>query len=330
MGKPDAPTPPDPYETAEAQTGTNIGTAIANNTMGNVNQVTPQGNLTYSNNGYETYTGPNGESYQIPRTTATTTLNDTAQATFDQNQNAQLNLGTLANERSEFLRDYLPTTEAATDSIDSKLFELGSKRLDPRFDREQDGLQTRMANQGITAGSEAWQREMDQFGQTKNDAYNQLMLNGRGQASNEVNMPINQITALLSGSQVSNPNVQMNAQQGMATTDIGGLINQNYGQQQQNYQNEMSQSNGLMGGLFGLGGSAIMASDRRMKKDIVQIGKMNGLGVYSFRYNYEEPEAELRMGFMADEVENIAPNAVHVAGDGFKRVDYAKALEAIG
>ena len=83
------------------------------------------------------------------------------------------------------------------------------------------------------------------------------MLNGRGQASNEVNMPINQITALLSGSQVSNPNVQMNAQQGMATTDIGGLINQNYGQQQQNYQNELSQSNALMGGLFGLGSSAI-------------------------------------------------------------------------
>ena len=72
-----------------------------------------------------------------------------------------------------------------------------------------------------------------------------------------MNMPINQITALLSGSQVSNPNVQMNAQQGMATTDIGGLINQNYGQQQQNYQNELSQSNALMGGLFGLGSSAI-------------------------------------------------------------------------
>jgi len=252
MGKKSAPAPPDPYKTAEAQTGTNIGTAIANNTMANVNQVTPQGNLTYSNAGYETYTGPNGESYQIPKSTATTTLNPTAQETFEQNQGAQLNLGTLANERSEFLRDYLPTTEAATDSIDSKLYDLGSKRLDPRFERSDDALQTRMANQGITAGSEAWKREMDQQGQTKNDAYNQLLLNGRGQASAEVNMPINQITALLSGSQVSNPNVSMNQQEGAATTDIAGLINNNYNQRAQNVNQSNAQKQSLMGGLFGL------------------------------------------------------------------------------
>lgn len=329
MCTPSAPAAPDPYETAEAQTGTNIGTAIANNTMGNVNQVTPYGNLTYSNNGYETFTGPDGVEYQIPKTTATTTLNDTQQQTLDQNQGAQLNLGTLANERSAFLRDYLPTTESATDSIDAKLYDLGSKRLDPRFDREQDALRTQMANQGITEGSEAWARQMDQFGQTKNDAYNQLLLNGRGQAASEVNMPINQVTALLSGSQVSNPQTQMSAQDGMATTDIGGLINQTYNQQMQAWQQSNANSQGLMGGLFGLGSSAIMASDRRLKKDITRLGDMGGLGVYSFRYKYEEPTAELRMGFMADEVEQIAPDAVRVAGDGFKRVDYAKALEAL-
>lgn len=257
MGKSRAPAPPDPYETAEAQTGTNIGTAIANNTMANVDQVTPYGNLTYTNNGYETFTGPDGVEYQIPRSTATTTLNDTQQATLDQNQEAQLNLGTLANERSDFLRDYLPTTEAATDSIDRRLYELGSQRLDPRFEREESALQTRLANQGITAGSEAWQREMDQFGQTRNDAYNNLMLTGRGQATNEVNMPINQITALLSGSQVSNPNVAMNQQQGMATTDIGGLINENYNQRLQNFNAQQAGSNSILGGLFGLGAAGI-------------------------------------------------------------------------
>ena len=329
MCAPSPPAPPDPYQTAEAQTGTNIGTAIANNTMANVDQVTPYGNLTYTNNGYETFTGPDGAEYQIPRTTATTTLNDAQQQTLEQNQQAQLNLGTLANERSDFLRDYLPTTEAATDSIDNKLYELGSKRLDPRFAREEDALQTRLANQGITAGSEAWRREMDQFGQTKNDAYNNLVLNGRGQAASEVNMPINQITALLSGSQVSSPQTQMNQQEGMATTDIGGLINQNYNQRLQNYNTQQSGMNSILGGLFGLGSSAIMASDRRLKKDITRIGDVGGLPVYSFRYNNEEPTAELRMGFMADEVETIAPSAVVTAADGFKRVDYAKTLEAL-
>ncbi len=41
-----APEAPDPKQTASAQTATNIGTAVANNVMGNANQVTPDGNLT--------------------------------------------------------------------------------------------------------------------------------------------------------------------------------------------------------------------------------------------------------------------------------------------
>lgn len=255
MCAPKAPAPPDPYETAGAQTGTNIGTAIANNSMGNVNQITPDGSLTYEQTGTQTYTGPDGQTYEIPLTTATTSLSDANQAIYDQNQGAQLNLASLANERSDFLRDYLPGSEAATDQIDSKLYELGSKRLDPRFAQEEDALRTRLANQGIAPGSEAYNREMSLMGQNKNDAYNQLLLSGRGQALNEVNMPINQITALLSGSQVSNPNVSLNQQQGMATTDVAGLINQNYQQRQQNYQNDPR--HGILGGLFGLGAKAI-------------------------------------------------------------------------
>lgn len=256
MCAPKAPTPPDPRETSAAQTGTNIGTAIANNTMGMVNQNTPDGSLTYDQTGTYNYTDPyTGQSYDLPQYTANTTLSPEQQAIADQNNAAKLNLSSLANERSDFLRDYLPGTEAATDQIDSKLYELGAKRLDPRFEQERSALQTRLANQGIGIGSEAYNAEMDRFGQTKNDAYNQLMLQGRGQAASEVNMPINQITALLSGSQVQNPNVSMMQPQGAATTDVAGLINQNYNQRYQNYANDPRR--GLMGGLFGLGASAI-------------------------------------------------------------------------
>jgi hypothetical protein len=258
MGKPKAPAPPDPRDTSAAQTGTNIGTAVANSNLQLIDQNTPYGNLFYEQSDTYSYTDPyTGEVYEIPRYTATTTLNDQQQATLDENQAAQFNLGALANERSDFLRDYLPTTESATDSIDSKLYELGSKRLDPRFEREQQQLSTRLANQGITPGSEAYNREMELLGQSKNDAYNQLLLQGRGQAAAEVNMPINQITGLLSGSQVQNPNVSVATPQGAATTDVAGLINQNYNQQQQNYQSQLAQKNSLLGGLFGLGSSAI-------------------------------------------------------------------------
>lgn len=258
MGKPKSPEPPDPKETSAAQTGTNLATAVAGNVMGNINQVTPYGDLTYDQTGTHVFKDPfTGKKYKLPTYTATTTLNPQQQATLDQSQGAQFNLASLANERSDFLRDYLPGSEAATDQIDAKLYDLGAKRLDPRFAREEESVRSRLANQGIVAGSDAYNREMDQFNQSKNDAYNQLLLQGRGQAAAEVNMPINQITALLSGSQVSNPNVALNQQQGPATTDVAGLINQNYNQKLANYQQKSAAQQGLLGGLFGLGAGAL-------------------------------------------------------------------------
>jgi hypothetical protein len=258
MGKSKPPAPPNPQDTASAQTGTNIGTSIANNIMGMVDQNTPYGGLSYQQTGTYQYTDPyTGRSYDLPRYTATTTLNDQQQATLDQSQAAQGNLASLANERSAFLQDYLKDSGAMTDQIDAKLYDIGRQRLDPRFAQQRDQMQTRLANQGIAPGSEAYNREMTSLGQNENDAYNQLILSGRNQAMGEVNAPINQITALLSGSQVSNPNVGMYQPQGAATTDVAGLINQNYNQRLSGWQQQQAQQQGLLGGLFGLGASAL-------------------------------------------------------------------------
>jgi hypothetical protein len=101
MSKPRAPTPPNPQQVASAQTGTNVSTAIANTAMGQVNQVTPDGSLTYSTSGNHTWTDPStGQSYTVPRYTATTTLSPEAQAIRDQNNAASLNLATLAANQS--------------------------------------------------------------------------------------------------------------------------------------------------------------------------------------------------------------------------------------
>jgi hypothetical protein len=263
VGKPKAPAPPDPKQTAAASTSTNIGTAIANNTMGMVNQNTPDGSLTYSQTGTYKYTDPyTGKSYDLPTYTATTALSEMGQKIKGQNDLAQLNMAETAANQSGFLKDYLGGVwNPDTSAIEGRLMELGSQRLNPRFQQEEDQLRTRLANQGITEGSEAYNREMSRFGQSKNDAFNSLMLQGRGQAFNELqsirNQPINEITALLSGSQVSNPNVQMMQPQGAATTDVAGIINQNYNQRLANWQQQNAQRQSLMGGLFGLGASAI-------------------------------------------------------------------------
>lgn len=75
---------------------------------------------------------------------------------------------------------------------------------------------------------------------------------GFSEAFAERNQPINEITALLSGAQVSNP-AQMGAatpQTGVAGVDYAGLVNNNYNQR-------LNANNAMMGGLFGLGSAAI-------------------------------------------------------------------------
>lgn len=324
MGKSKAPTPPDPKETAGAQTSTNIGTSIANNTMGMVDQYTPDGSLVNEIIGYQDWTDPNtGTVHKIPRYKQTTSLSEMGTQIKGQNDKTQLNLAETGAQQSAFLKDYLGNIWSPdTSAIEGRLMELGSQRLNPRFAQEEDRLRTRLENQGITPGSEAWNREMASFGQSKNDAFNSLMLQGRGQAFGELqaqrNQPINEISALLSGSQVSNPNVQGATPQAMPTVDYAGLVNANYNQRLSAWQQNQANKQSLLGGLFGLGSNLIM-SDERLKTDIRRVGQTDaGLPVYTYRY---KGEPAYHMGVMAQEAEQMFPQAVHEVG-GFKAVDY--------
>lgn len=108
MGKSKAPAAPDPQETAAAQTSQNIGTAIAQQQLNNVNQVTPYGSLTYDQTGSYQYTDPNsGDVHDIPTYTATQTLSEAQQAISDQNDQSSLNLATLGASQSGRLDDLL-------------------------------------------------------------------------------------------------------------------------------------------------------------------------------------------------------------------------------
>jgi hypothetical protein len=88
-----------------------------------------------------------------------------------------------------------------------------------------------------------------------------------------------------------------------------------------NYQAQMAQNSGLMGGLFSLGSAAIMASDRRLKRDIVRIGELaKGVGLYLFRYVGGD---RLHVGVLAQELKRVRPDLVLKRADGFLAVDYA-------
>lgn len=67
-------------------------------------------------------------------------------------------------------------------------------------------------------------------------------------------------------------------------------------------------------------------SDRRLKQEIERIGTAdNGLPIYRFIYKHD-PHATVHIGFMADEVEALHPEAVTEDLTGMKMVDYGKAV----
>lgn len=349
MGKSySAPTPPDPKETAAAQTGTNVATALANATLKNVNQVTPNGNLNYEITGYTPFHDPtSGADYNIPQYTATQTLSPAGQEIKTNTDAAQKNLSSIASNQSAFLKDYLPQgvdlqtnyDTGSPDKVEAALM----ARLNPQLEQSRNALETKLTNQGLVPGSKAYNDAIDAAGRQENDARLGAILNATQQqaalaginrdaatfhnqsALTERNQPINEITALLSGSQVQQPNFVNTSQPTIPTVDYAGLVNQNYAQQVANSQAQFQSQQSMMGGLFGLG-SAFLMSDRRVKTDIRKVGTLdNGLPVYLYRYKFGGP---MHIGVMAQDVEQVKPEAVVDIG-GIKHVDYAQAVEAV-
>ncbi|WP_434733764.1 tail fiber domain-containing protein [Rhizobium sp. YTUHZ044] len=318
------PKAPDPEKTAAAQSGMNRDTALTQQAINMVNQVTPDGKLTYNQTGTSSFVDSKGNTVTTPTYTATTTLSPQQQAIKNQTDAASLNLGTIANERSNFLKDYLAKPFDVNAETEKKLYDLGTARLDPRFEQQRDELNTRLIASGIRPGTAAYDQQMSQFEQSRNDAYNNLALTGRQQAFNEASyeraQPLNEISALLSGSQVQSPSFVNTPSANVGGVDYSGLV-------QNKYNAEVQQSNAAMGGLFGLLSAPFQMfkfSDIRLKRDIRRVGTLdNGLPVYSYRMKDGGP---YELGLMAHEVEEIRPEAVITHESGFKMVDYERAV----
>jgi hypothetical protein len=265
MKTPKAPPPPDPVKTAQSQAGMNVSTGISQQLLNMTNQNTPDGSLSYDQTGSSSYVDPFGKTINIPRFTATQTLSPQGQQLHDVGQQSEINLATLGRDQSARLGGLLDRPiSLGNEETEARLMDLGSRRLNPQFARDEDSMRTRLINQGIRQGSDAWNTEMDDFGQRKNDAMNQLLLGGRGQAIQEQlterNQPLNEITALMSGSQVSQPNFVNGPQTSVAGTDYAGMVKNNYDAQVAQQQMKNSNQQALMGGLFGLAGTASSAA----------------------------------------------------------------------
>lgn len=340
MGKKSGPKPPDPYKVAQAQTSSNIETAREQARLAMTGQETPFGSVQYVRDP----SSPSGFR-------SITELTPEQQALLQQSQDLQAQFGSVQGQQMGMFGDQLGRVEQVMQTP----FDLGASRaqeitdiqqtfLDPEWQQRRDALETQLLNRGIRPGSEAYNREVERLEDERSRAYNRMFLDAYTTANNaalqERNLPFSDLAAVRGAQPTAQPGMPQfgsTPQPGVAPTDIAGPV-------YQSYQGQLSAHNNMMGGLFGLGSAALggwaqagfpgasaalaalpMISDERMKTDVRRVGTdPRGWGVYVFRYIWDGvKDAGLKIGFMAQEVEKIRPDAVTTDPvTGIKAVDY--------
>ena len=344
-----SPKTPDPKVTATAQTATNKETAYYNALLANMDQMTPYGNLTYQNLGTASkpkFTSTINLSPEQQKLYDTTTASDNALATLGNEQIGRISNSVSSPYSYGGIGNEVSSEDVATQQANAEAAYMA--RLNPQFQQDEEALRSRLINQGIGQGSQAYQREMDTFNQGRNDARSQAVLAAqqyggtaqqqalqrRNQGIQEYdaqrNAPLNEYIGLTSGTQVTNPQFSSGGNQGTQPVDYASLVNQQYQGQLAAANAQQAGANSTMGSLFGLGGSFLGAagsaggfgalfSDARLKENIEHIGEENGFPIYKF--NYTNIPEKTYIGVMAQDVENIMPEAVFES-EGFKKVNY--------
>lgn len=170
---PQAPTKFDPTQTASTQLGFGQQAAEATRALNlqapQFNYSTPFGALATSPSGVatQTFSVPEQQLYN-ERLARSMAANPLVQTGFT-------NISGAVNKPFDL-------TNA---TVEGRIIDLGQRRLTPEFDRRRAELESRLANQGVMPGSEAYREAIATEDRARNDALNQLLLTGRGQAAGE-------------------------------------------------------------------------------------------------------------------------------------------------
>lgn len=231
---PTPPPPPDPVQVAQAQQGTNVGTAVAQSTLNNTNRVGPGGTTNYNKTGG--YTDPTTGQF-VPQYTQTTELSPLGNQLLGGQQSLASNdlpgitgqtyspLDINSGANAGIVRG---GPQALDPTVANAVYGQQTQYLDPQFKEQQQQLQDQLSRQGIPVGSDAYNNAQTQFETGKNQAY--------GAARD---------SATAQGAQIAGTNFGL-ALQGQ---------NQNVNQQQQQQLNPLMMLAALTSGA-GVGGSA--------------------------------------------------------------------------
>jgi hypothetical protein len=334
---PSAPAAPDYSGAARETAQGNVDAARIATAANRVNQYTPYGSLEYTMSGEDKYGNP--------MWSATQKFSPEQQKLLDIQNQLSLGVGQLGTKGLEYVGQQLenPFDVSQLPSIGINPSETYSdaimRRLAPQMEQGRGRLEQQLANQGIGIGTEAYDRAMRNFDQKQNDLMLgaqtqglQAGLQARQQQLGELayrrNEPLNVLSALRTGSQVTAPSYVNSSQQ--ATTagpDLLGAAGMQYNAQMGDFNAQQAAQANFNQGLMGLGGAGIMKySDIRMKENIKQIHWLpNGLPVYEYEYKPEFKDIAghgVHIGVMAQQVEMVKPEAVITNANGYKMVNY--------
>ncbi len=215
----------------------------------------------------------------------------------------------------------------------------------PQREQDRSRLETQLANQGITQGSEAYENAMRQIGDQETRQDLQMMQGSMAEATGMQGMDIqaqnyannlrqmqvaemlqerglglNELNALLTGQQVQAPQMPGFQSAGLqATTDYSGAMQAQRADEIDIFNTQQASKDALTSGLMSMGSSAMMFSDRRVKRNLVAIGKYAiGATKYLFKFIWDDT---WHVGPVAQEVQQVRPDLVHDIG-GILCVNY--------
>lgn len=270
FGKSDPPPAPDYAGAAAAQGAANKEAAIASSRLNNPNVVNPYGTQTWTENGAE------------GRPTITQKYSPQQQALFDQSMQTKGLLGGLGIQGAESLGQVigknldlsnLPSAPGDANATRQSVLDAAMARVDTDTAKQRDQANSDLIAAGIRPGTEAYETAMDRIGRQYNDARNQAIMSSGQEASRDFSMdtqrrkdalaevlagrqtPLNEINALMSGSQVSNPFATVGVAQNanMQAAPLFAATQAQYGAGLDAYNAQQAQRAGTMNGLFSLG-----------------------------------------------------------------------------
>jgi hypothetical protein len=160
----------------------------------------------------------------------------------------------------------LQAPQTPVQQIADKSYAMQTARLDPQWQQNEERQRNMLANQGLAPGGEAYNNAMRTFGERQNDAYNNARLSSISTMPQTYGLdvaqrmqPLNELQAIMAGSQAQMPQFNPVQYQGTQGPDMLRAANLQGAADQNIYNQQMGARNAFTGGLMELAGTGIGA-----------------------------------------------------------------------